>query len=653
MTNIYRMRLDLNVLNHLGLNLYSNVAAVLSEAVANAWDADAPEVRIQIQSDKDSIIISDNGSGMTVAQANERFLNVGYSKREEEGSTSPQGRSLMGRKGIGKLSLFSIANRISIVSSRDGEHHGFVMSVPDLESAISGHEEYFPTPIPAEQLPPAAKGTQIYLSNLRRRATTQTVNALRKRIARRFSVIGKDFKVFLNGIEITVADRDDLAKAQFLWEFAGASLAAADTDHIVRRGTLGALVDVGSRSYPVTGWIGSARLPKLLETDDSGNLNSIVVLAHGRLIQENILDRVNMGGIFTKYLTGQIDADFLDLDGEADIATSDRQRVIEDDARYQGLLAFVRIALNQIEGQWGDWRAELGAKEVVELYPRIAGWIESLPLSSRPQAKRVIGVIQGLSIDDEEKRRQLLRHGLMAFERLRLTESSAKLADAIAAEAEDLLPLIGDQDQLEASLYLDIIRSRLAVITQFTRLVDANAKEKVLQELLFDHLWLLDASWERAAGSERMEQNVHKEFEKIDAGLTAEEKAGRIDIKYRTMAGKHVIIELKRYSVQPLVYELAQQGKKYLDATKKLLTVLGREGEAVEIIFVVGTGPKDSTLAEATDLLAPMPGRIRTYEQLIQGAINAYQEYLEKRKSVDAIENLLRPMTLDEGSALS
>jgi hypothetical protein len=40
------MRLSLNVLNHLGLNLYSNVPAVLSEAVANAWDAEAHDVEI-------------------------------------------------------------------------------------------------------------------------------------------------------------------------------------------------------------------------------------------------------------------------------------------------------------------------------------------------------------------------------------------------------------------------------------------------------------------------------------------------------------------------------------------------------------------------------------------------------------------------------
>lgn len=37
----YRMTVYLSVLDHLGIDLYSNNTAVLTEAVANAWDADA------------------------------------------------------------------------------------------------------------------------------------------------------------------------------------------------------------------------------------------------------------------------------------------------------------------------------------------------------------------------------------------------------------------------------------------------------------------------------------------------------------------------------------------------------------------------------------------------------------------------------------
>jgi hypothetical protein len=35
--DLYKMTVDLNVLDHLGINLYSNIATVLTEAVTNAW----------------------------------------------------------------------------------------------------------------------------------------------------------------------------------------------------------------------------------------------------------------------------------------------------------------------------------------------------------------------------------------------------------------------------------------------------------------------------------------------------------------------------------------------------------------------------------------------------------------------------------------
>ena len=41
--------IDLNVLNHLGLYLYSNVPAVLAELIANAWDADVARRFIRSQ----------------------------------------------------------------------------------------------------------------------------------------------------------------------------------------------------------------------------------------------------------------------------------------------------------------------------------------------------------------------------------------------------------------------------------------------------------------------------------------------------------------------------------------------------------------------------------------------------------------------------
>ena len=58
----YEMTISLQIVEHLGLNLYSNTSAVISEAVANAWDADAKTVEITLE--KDCITIKDDGCGM-------------------------------------------------------------------------------------------------------------------------------------------------------------------------------------------------------------------------------------------------------------------------------------------------------------------------------------------------------------------------------------------------------------------------------------------------------------------------------------------------------------------------------------------------------------------------------------------------------------
>jgi HSP90 family molecular chaperone len=95
------MTISLNALEHLGLNLYSNIPAVLSEIVANAWDADAKLVTITIDKGSDTITIEDNGTGMDRDGVIDRFLAVGFKRREEMGEKTPGGRRPMGRKGIG------------------------------------------------------------------------------------------------------------------------------------------------------------------------------------------------------------------------------------------------------------------------------------------------------------------------------------------------------------------------------------------------------------------------------------------------------------------------------------------------------------------------------------------------------------------------
>ena len=84
-SNKYEMTIDLNVLDHLGINLYSSTPPVLSEVVANSYDADATRVDIKIVDGNSSEIrISDNGEGMDIEDVNRKYLHVGYRRREND-----------------------------------------------------------------------------------------------------------------------------------------------------------------------------------------------------------------------------------------------------------------------------------------------------------------------------------------------------------------------------------------------------------------------------------------------------------------------------------------------------------------------------------------------------------------------------------------
>lgn len=647
-TDTYRMTVDLNVLDHLGINLYSNIAAVLTEAVANAWDADAQSVEITIDSDAEWIEIVDDGIGMTVADMNEKYLRVGYRRREEDdthGRTTAKGRQVMGRKGLGKLSLFSIANLIDVQSAKDGQSHGLRMSVDGIHKSVENKEPFYrPDPLPAGEVT-VTKGTKIVLRDIKRQRLGRGAAALRKRLARRFSVIGAlhDFSITIDGQPITTDDRGDLPIVQFLWTMGEFEPEPASIPKVLERETLPHRFDGWDATWSVDGWIGTARLPKQLDSEDAGNLNGIVVFARGRLFHENILDKVNDGRLYTKYLTGQIEADFLDEDDEPDIATSDRQRVQEDDPRYAQLLAFLRSRLTQVEKRWTEWRRKHEVDKAKETSPALAEWFETLPEGFRKSAETLIAKLSALPVDEDEDRKLLYRHGILAFERMRIRGSTEEFVASIH-NVDQLLTVLADRNSLEASLYRDIVKSRLDAIKDFQEIVDEDAKEKVLQQYLFDHLWLLDPAWERATDSEIMESRLTAEGVIID-DLTEKERLGRVDIAYRTNAGKHIIVELKKAGRKMKLLELQEQGQTYVDKLRKILLAQEENAPNIEVVFVVGKpldDEKDNPERVKNSMAAISPGsRIVHYDSLIAGAQTAYSGYLKKSRELDRLENIV------------
>jgi hypothetical protein len=663
----YTMSVDLSVLKALGINLYSNAAAVLSELVANAYDADANDVTISWKNHRQRVVVVDDGCGMTKKELNDRFLKVGYEKRQKEGTKSPKfERPFMGRKGIGKLSVFSIANTVTVYSTKDGVSNGLRIKVDDLEAAIRAEEDYHPEPVEVPK-DSAKRGTTLLLTRLKTKRAGITAAALRKRLARRFDVINElpaskgGFKIEVNGKKITYEDRQDLKQLEFIWEFGKETL----PDAVLPKGLGKRFVlkkdTAGRPEWKVTGWIGTAHRPADLAADEeAGSLKNVIVLARGRPIQEGIVEKLDFSKIFATYVTGQIEADFLDLDdGYEDIATSDRQRLMEDDERVVALNKFLRGAFIEAADQWTDARNAKESEDILDKYPPLKKWIEDRPAGQGKPARRMIGTIAGLPLDEDgedEARADLLRAGVLSFERISLRQVSDELDQLADLSADDLLGLLGKQDIYEEALWGDILRSRLEVIEKFQGLVDEDAKERVLQKKLFENLWLLDPAFERATGSEHMEHRLnHKAPDLFPKDPDGSKIEGRIDISYATLAGKHVIVELKRFGVKIEVDPLADQGVKYVTALKSVLKQQNKPSDDLEVIFVLGHQPGVKQRGEISEeeyresVLARCRGRVVLYNELIANAINQYSEYLEESEKIRALDDLITALKPTDG----
>jgi len=647
-SSTYKMTLSLNVLNHLGINLYSNVPAVLSEAVANAWDANAHNVDITIENDNGTITIADDGHGMTVADANNKYLTVGYRRREQESPiTVGLNRAVMGRKGIGKLSLFSIAKTIKVYSIKNGERHGFKMVLDKIREQIEKDDHTYKPQVLEEFPDELTKGTKIVISDFKKNFN-QTEKHLRRRLARRFSVIGgKDlFNVCINGLPISISDRDYFHKVQFLWTYneeeTEYSSLCKNRKYAEKRPFV--VEDTGCK---VSGWIGTSRKAgDLKDTETGDSLNKIVVMIRGKTAQEDILDVFSEGGVYSAYIIGEIHADFLDRDDDDDIATSSRQNILEDDPRFLKLKSFIQKELKHIQSKWTELRNIEGTDKAVEI-PAIKEWYEQLGKDSKKKAASLFGKINKLTIDSDDERRSLLKHGILAFESLKLKENLDTLDKLDGTELEEFVRIFQDIDDIEATMYRQIVMGRLSIINSLEQKVDANAREKILQEELFDHLWLLDPGWERADATEYMEREVQKEFGNIDAGLTEEEKKGRVDIKYRTTSGKHLIIELKRADRRVSTYELLKQCDKYRKALRKLLDHQGHTTQPIEVICVIGRplidwGDNPTEREKSVQLMAIQNTRVVMYQELIESAGRSYKAYLTKKKEAGRIYDLVQ-----------
>jgi hypothetical protein len=497
----------------------------------------AKTVRITLPTDRpiqhtDEIIVKDDGHGMSFEECNSLYLSVGINRRSNgsEWTKAYRGlspRKVQGRKGIGKLAGFGIADQIDIRTVKDKQIAHFALDFTALTKSpnFADTQGYAPEVRSGDGTSTKEKpGTTVMLSQLK---ISRAINEeeFKRGLARRLLILDKNFTVHVNGKPIS---RQEIP---FQFRFPA------------KPGTW-ETADLGN-GQQIQWWAGFCK-----ETIPDEEQRGFVVYVRGKLAQTPWFFDLS-GGVWgqhgMQYLTGEVKADF--LDENVDLIATDRGAIRWEDPTAVPLKDWGRKKIRELLESWTDKRREAKAKS-----PKIVQYLElaeKLPEKERKIFKAVVDRICAIPQLDKDKEGKDIADELVEFAYNALTNRS--FLDAIrrlnAASPDDVAQfseVLSEWDIIEAVNTAHLVKGRVEIIRKFAQMVRDKVPEKPdMQDYVREHPWLIDPKWTMLVHEQSLDTLIRDKF-KIQP-LGKGEGARRLDFfclgdRYQTA---HVV-EAKR-----------------------------------------------------------------------------------------------------------
>lgn len=438
----YRINIDKKVLRLLGAQLYGDTPSIISELVQNAYDADAKSVWITINTvDEITIVVQDNGIGMTPGEVNSRFLNIGQDRRSEF-PISPNGRKVLGRKGIGKLAVFSLAKVVDVYSKTANETAACRL---DFDAITLQNED----PITLDEnsivfekdfISENGTGTKIILRNIQK-DVSRSLNYIVNRLLRTFDVNSDDFKIFVRRNtddfkELTRKDLDFFSYMDTIITFGDEFNTKID---LIQKNDISDrykftkryedlcnekkfqimpyqidVLDINGesvkRNFYFYGWIGTIHerpsfknfVAETYEEEGKTKFevsltdNRVTVFSRGKIGEFDILPKTQTNRIADAYVIGEIYADIFEEDDLSDMAISNRRGYDETDQRYVQLVRIITEVISYITRR----KEEINKIKKQDAELQEATKIKSDFLGKAPKTKKTIK--QKLTPEEQE-----------------------------------------------------------------------------------------------------------------------------------------------------------------------------------------------------------------------------------------------------------
>ena len=367
------LKFDPKTIQHLGVKMYSTLPPALAELISNSYDADSSQVAIEFfeqNGTPKAITIIDNGTGMSLYDIQNKFLVIGRNRREEEGDkpSIQFGRLPTGKKGLGKLALFGLAKEITVDTIQNGKRNRFRLNWDDL---LTSTDTYNPIIDVLDERTERKSGTVIQLSDLKRK-TSFDLSSIADSLARIF-IVDKNFSINLSsstGKKLQVQNERRFANISPQFEWTEQELIKPGTPY---HGKLKFLLTTSATPIP-----------------PSSGLRGVALFSRGKLVNAPEYFSESTSSHFFQYLTGWIQADFIDLLDE-DVISTNRQSLNWEHPETSELRAFLSKLISEIAQ---DWRKRRAAKKEKEMESSTGidktKWLNSLPTDVRASVETIV-----------------------------------------------------------------------------------------------------------------------------------------------------------------------------------------------------------------------------------------------------------------------
>lgn len=603
------LKFDPNTIEHLGISLYSKLPSVISELVSNSWDADATEVAVDfIENSKGKeIYYRDNGNGMTFDELNQKYLMIGRNRRKEDDlQTSPGGRYVIGKKGLGKLSVFGICDEVEILTIKDGIENRFSMHIDDIKA--SAGNIYHPKIMSLDQKTEKNSGTEIWLRSIKRKSAFKPYDVAVS-LSKKFLIFDKmKTKFKTNGqddIEINNEMKFDGFKIEFSWELPAEGI-FSNYEH----------------KASVKGKIVTLETP-IKDTEMKG----IYLTSRGKVVNNASFYGLRDTDQFHSYVTGYLEVDFID-DLDVDLISTDRHSLNWEHDVTRDLQEYLQTIIRYIAQDWKKKRRIRKSEEIhLTSGINVLDWESKLPTYERDLASKIINpILENPSFDTNESS-TVIEGVIGKFDNKTFKEYASKIAETVGPEQiPKLINLMDEWKLIETKQMSDLAFSRIAVIKQFEDHLKADTKEvPTLHSFLKKFSWILDPRILEFKDEVRYTTLLKEAYpdEKLD------QQDRRIDfLCSNALGGVLYVIEIKRSQYRVDVKALEQAYEYGVFLQEKYASPTGFSNV---VCYVIGGEKSSDSLFRNKETTYMRTGQVfvKTYSELLEQSKEYHREFIE------------------------